>query len=78
MTHVTQIRNNKNDQFSVALSKWKNNAIRVIDSVSGKSIGEWPGVKTKVGMPMQAGFNCYDYFGVGSSHGHISVYGFAN
>lgn len=43
--------------YSLALSKWKANAIRVIDSTSGRAVGEWPGVKTKVGMPMQGAFN---------------------
>lgn len=57
VTHITQIKSNKNGEYSIALSKWKANAIRVIDSMTGKAVGDWPGVKTKVGLPMQAGFN---------------------
>ena len=49
--------------------------MRVIDSMSGKAIGEWPGAQTKVGMPMQSAWNESNFFGVGSSSGHISVYG---
>jgi WD40 repeat protein len=78
VTHITQLKANKTGEYTLALSKWKNNAIRVIDSMTGKAIGEWPGVKTKVGLPMQAAFNEANYFGVGSSHGHISIYGFSN
>lgn len=57
VTHITQIKTNKLGNYSLALSKWKANAIRVIDSTSGRAIGDWPGVKTKVGMPMQGAFN---------------------
>jgi hypothetical protein len=46
--------------------------------LTGKSIGDWPAAKTKVGIPMQAGFGYQDYFSVGNSHGYVSVYGFNN
>ena len=64
--------------MTIALSKWKANAIRIIDSLTGKSIGDWPAAKTKVGIPMLAGFGDQDYFSVGNSHGYVSVYGFNN
>ena len=78
VTHITQLKSNRSGEYTVALSKWKANAIRVIDSMTGKAVGDWPGVKTKVGLPMQASFNNANYFGVGSSHGHISIYGFSS
>lgn len=76
LTHVTQIRTNRSGELTLALSKWKANAARLIDSISGKTVGDWPGTKTKLGMPMQAAWNQSDFFGIGGSHGHISVYGF--
>lgn len=78
VTHISQLKSSKSGEYTLALSKWKNNAIRVIDSMTGKTVGDWPGAKTKVGLPMQAAFNSGNYFGVGSSHGYISVYGFSN
>ncbi len=78
LTHITQIRANKTGDLCLAVSKWKSNAIRVIDSLTGKSMGAWPTVKTRVGIPMSGGFNEGDYFGVGASSGHISVYGFSS
>lgn len=75
LNHITQVKTNKSGELTLALSKWKANAMRVIDSMSGKAIGEWPGAQTKVGMPMQCGWNESNFFGVGSSNGHISVYG---
>lgn len=50
----------------------------MIDSLTGRSVGEWPTVKTKVGIPINVGFNEGDYFGVGASSGHISVYGWSS
>jgi hypothetical protein len=78
LTHITQIKTNKTGNLSLAISKWKSNAIRVIDSLTGRSVGEWPTVKTKVGIPINVGFNEGDYFGVGASSGHISVYGWSS
>ena len=58
----------------LSLSKWKSNAIRLIDSITGKSIGDWPNTKTKTGIPICANFGYNDCFGVGSANGGVSVY----
>ena len=58
----------------IALSKWKQNAMRVLDGGTGRSVGEWPGPRTKVGFPMEAAFNKWDNLGVGSSNGYVSIF----
>lgn len=76
VTHVTQIRQNPQGDLMVAISRWKSNAMRVIDANNGRSVGEWPGPNTKVGMAMQASFNQWNHLGVGSSHGYVNVFAF--
>lgn len=46
ITTITQLKTNKNGSLVLALSKWKPNAGRVIDTKNNNCIGEWPGVKT--------------------------------
>lgn len=46
ITTITQLKSNKNGCLVLALSKWKPNAGRVIDTKNNNCIGEWPGVKT--------------------------------
>ena len=56
VTHITHLNCNKNRDKVLALSKWKANAARVIDGVSGKAIGDWPAAKTKIGFPTKGAF----------------------
>ena len=39
---------NRDSSIVLALSKWKQNAARVIDLHKGKCIGNWPTSKTKI------------------------------
>lgn len=39
VTHISQMKANRTGELSIALSKWKSNAIRVLDSISGKTVG---------------------------------------
>lgn len=57
VTHVTELKGNKNGELLVECSKWKHNAVRIIDVHKGKVIAGWPAVNTKVGLPTVAGFS---------------------
>lgn len=76
VTDITHLNSNKDGTLTLALSKWKSNAVRIIDSLTGRALGDWPSVKTKIGLPMRGAFNEGNYFGVGNSHGYLSIYGF--
>ena len=56
VTHITYLSTNKQGNKLIGLSKWKSNGARVIDSVTGKAIGDWPGAKTNMGLPTKASF----------------------
>lgn len=66
---------NKETGLICALSKWKNNAARIIEINTGKCIGNWPTTKTKIQFGNIGGFSSKgDLFGVGSSNGYINVF----
>jgi len=57
------------------LSKWKNNAARVIEINTGRCVGNWPTTKTKVQFGNVGGFSTHgDLFAVGSSNGYVNVF----
>jgi len=60
----------------LALSKWKPNAGRVIDTTNNNCIGEWPSVKTNIQFGTVGGWSEDDWFSVGSSNGYINVFNF--
>ena len=39
ITHITQIRQSENRDMMIAISKWKQNAMRVMDIGTGRSLG---------------------------------------
>jgi len=59
----------------IECSKWKSNALRLIDIRRGKCIAGWPATQTKVGLPMVASFSSKNELGVGNSNGHINFFG---
>jgi hypothetical protein len=75
VTHVTELKSNKNGGLLVECSKWKQNAVRLIDIQKGKVVGGWPVVNTKIGMPTVAGFSAQDQLCVANSHGYLSFFG---
>lgn len=75
VTHVTELKSNKKGDLLVECSKWKQNAVRLVDVQKGKVIGGWPSVKTKLGLPTVAGFSAEDQLCLGNSHGYLSFFG---
>jgi hypothetical protein len=76
VTHITKLSTSRGGEYCLALSKWKANAVRLLDPLTGRAIGNWPAIKTKTGLPLQAAFNPAGQFGVGESKGFVSIYGF--
>ena len=74
VTHITSLSANNSMNHIVALSKWKSNAARVLDSTTMKATGDWPSPKTKIGFPTKASFTENDILAVGSSQGYVNVY----
>ena len=74
MTHVTDLKGNRDGSLLLEASKWKPNAIRLIDTNRGKCIGGWPTTATKVGLPTATNFSSSE-FAVGNSHGYLSFFG---
>lgn len=75
VTHVTELKANPDSSLLVECSKWKPNAVRLIDIRRGKCIAGWPIVSTKIGLPMAASFSSENELAVGNSHGFISFFG---
>ncbi len=57
VTHITTLEGNQSGNLLVECSKWKPNAVRVIDTVSGRCIAGFPSNSTKVGLPTAAAFS---------------------
>jgi hypothetical protein len=74
VTHVTEIKSNLSNSLLIECSKWKSNALRLIDVRRGKCIAGWPETKTKVGLAMVASFSSKNELGVGNSNGHINFF----
>ena len=62
----------------VECSKWKRNAVRLIDVHKGKVIAGWPTVNTKIGMPTVAGFSSGNQLCVGNTNGYLNFFGISN
>ena len=76
-TTITHMSSNKDSSIVLALSKWKQNAARVIDLHKGKCIGNWPTAKTKIQFGTVGAFSGQsDMFAVGSSNGFINIFNF--
>lgn len=76
-TTVTHLSTNRDQSLVCALSKWKNNAARVIEVNAGKCVGNWPTQKTKVQFGTVSGFSGdSDMFAVGSSNGFVNIFNF--
>lgn len=68
---------NRDKNLVCGLSKWKQNASRVVELNSGKCIGNWPNTKTKIQFGNVGAFSGdNDMFGVGSSNGFINIFSF--
>ncbi len=68
---------NPEQNLVCALSKWKNNAARVIELNTGRCIGNWPTTNTKIQFGNVGGFSGNgDMFGVGSSNGFVNIFNF--
>jgi hypothetical protein len=78
VTYVTELQANRDGSLLVALSKWKGNAARVIETHAGKCIQGWPTVNTKLGMATSASFSDRNELAIGSSNGFISLYSIKN
>lgn len=57
VTHVTDLKANRDGSLLLEASKWKANAIRLIDTNRGKCIPGWPTNTTKVGLPTSSNFS---------------------
>lgn len=57
MTHVTDLKANSDGSLLLQASKWKNNAIRLIDTNRGKCISGWPINTTKIGLATATNFS---------------------
>jgi hypothetical protein len=58
----------------VECSKWKQNAVRLIDTQKGRVVGGWPAVNTKIGLPTVAGFSSFNQLAIANTHGYLSFY----
>lgn len=68
---------NKSQNLVLSLSKWKQNAARVIDIHTGRCLGDWPNQNTKVQFGSVGAFSqINDMFAVGSTNGFVNVFGF--
>ena len=74
VTHVTGLNSNKNGDLLVESSKWKQNAVRLIDVNQGRVVGGWPVVNTKIGLPTATIFSPGEELCVANSHGYLSFY----
>jgi len=72
---VTELKSNPSNSLLVECSKWKANALRLIDIRRGRCISGWPTTNTKVGLPMVASFSGKNELAVGNSHGYINFFG---
>ena len=78
VTHVTELRGNSNGDLLVECSKWKKNAVRLIEANRGKVVQGWPAVNTKIGMPTVAGFSASNQLCVANTHGYLCFYDIKN
>lgn len=62
----------------VECSKWKQNAVRLIDVHKGRVVSGWPAVNTKIGLPSKASFSASNQLCIGNSHGYLSFYDITN
>ena len=58
----------------VECSKWKANAVRLIDVNRGRVISGWPAVNTKIKLPTVAGFSDNDELSIANTHGYINFF----
>lgn len=76
-TTITHLSANRDQSIVCALSKWKNNAARVIELNGGKCIGNWPTPKTNVQFGNVSAFcGDSDMYSVGSSNGYVNIFNF--
>ena len=75
VTHVTDLKGSRSGDLLVECSKWKKNAIRLIDVNQGRIISGWPAVNTKIGLPTVSTFSPSRHLCFGNSHGYLSFYG---
>jgi WD40 repeat protein len=76
-TTITHLSVNRDQGLVCALSKWKQNASRVVELNSGRCIGGWPTTKTKIQFGNVGAFcGDSDMFAVGSSNGFINIFNF--
>lgn len=76
-TTITHLSVNRDQGLVCALSKWKQNASRVVELNSGRCIGGWPTAKTKIQFGNVGAFcGDSDMFAVGSSNGFINIFNF--
>jgi WD40 repeat protein len=78
VTHVTSLEGNSNGNLLVECSKWKANAIRLIDTSKGRCISGFPTVSTKVGLPTAASFSIQNQLCLGNSHGYLTFFDIKN
>ena len=76
VTHITGMNSSKNSKSDLllAVSKWKANAARVIELGKGKSVGDWPSMKTKISFPTVGAFSESNLMAVGSTNGFINTF----
>jgi hypothetical protein len=58
----------------VECSKWKQNAIRLIDTSKGRCISGFPTPSTKVGLASAASFSSQNELAIGNSHGYLTFF----
>jgi hypothetical protein len=74
VTHITEIKGNKRGDLIVECSKWKQNAVRLIDVNRGRVISGWPETNTKIKLPTVAGFSDNDELSVANTNGFINFF----
>jgi hypothetical protein len=74
---VTELKGNKQGNLLVECSKWKQNAVRLIDVHKGRVVTGWPAVNTKLRLPTVAGFSDTDQLCVANTHGFLTFFNVA-
>jgi hypothetical protein len=74
VTHVTTLEGSQGGELLIECSKWKPNAVRVIETASGRCVGNFPTNATKVGLPTCAAFSPKREFCIGNSHGYLNFF----
>lgn len=74
VTHVTTLEGNHSASVLVECSKWKANAVRVIDIARGRCVAGFPTNATKIGLATTAAFSGRNELCIGNSHGYLNFF----